>query len=136
MLRNVLICSVLSLVPFLQGCGGSSGPKAPPTGMVSGTVNLDGKPMESGEISFILPGEAPAAIPVKAGKFEGKAAIGENRVEIRSFRPGQPVMMGDKPVGEPVPQNFLPSKYNVETQFKEKIEAAGKKDLKFEVTSQ
>ncbi|HEY4259387.1 MAG TPA: hypothetical protein VGM98_04480 [Schlesneria sp.] len=90
--------------------------------------------MPDGQIVFTSPGMSGALIPIKDGKFEGKSATGEKKAEIRAFRPGTPVMMGDKP-GPAFDENYIPARYNTELKHTVKIEAAGRKDLKFDIES-
>jgi hypothetical protein len=129
------VVGVLTLTFSMTGCGASKqGPAPLVQAVVSGTINLDGKPMSEGVIVFSSPGVAGVPIPIKDGKFEGKVAAGEKRVEITAFRAGEPVMMGDKP-GPPVSENYIPARFNTESTLTAKIEAGGAKDLKFEVES-
>ncbi len=129
-----LLCGLLSVLA--GGCGREpSGPPVATIYPVSGTVMLDGQPMASGDIIFASPGQGGSPIPVKDGKFDGKVASGDKRVEIRSYRPGKPVMMGETPTGDPQPENVIPERYNVSSTLTAKIEAKETKDLKFEVTS-
>ena len=128
---------LIVLTSALIGCGpGQSGPTVAVLGEVSGTVTLDGQPMPEGEISFSAPGKGPSIITIKDGKFTGKVGEGEKRVEIRMYRPGKPIMMGDQPSPTPPePENYLPAKWNADSKLTATITAAGAKDLKFEVTS-
>ena len=127
--------AVLSCILMISGCGGAAGPKVAPTAPVSGTVNVDGKPIEDGDITFLLEGFGPNILPVKDGKFDGKANVGENSVQIRAYKKGEPIMMNGQPFGEPPKENFVAAEFNDKTTLKQKIEAAGSKDLKFDVTS-
>lgn len=132
MIRWVTGVGLLSLA--ILGCGGS-GPKPPPLAAVAGTVQLAGKPLDSGEITFLISGQAPQQLAVKDGKFDGKAMVGENHIEIRAFRPGKQMMMNDKPFGDPVKENYIAEKYNDRSALAAKVESGGAKDLKFEVES-
>lgn len=81
-----LICKVrlLSVVALLgavalTGCG----PPGIPSGTVSGTVTLEGQPVESGEISFVSSAGAAASGSITNGQFTlenslptGKYAVG------------------------------------------------------------
>ncbi|HQX49997.1 MAG TPA: hypothetical protein PLR25_08820 [Planctomycetaceae bacterium] len=116
------------------GCNGQAGPAAVTQCIVSGTVNLDGAAIPEGEITFTSPGMGGAAIPIKDGKFEGQAAVGEKRVEIRAYRDGEPVMMDGKP-GPAVRENYIPGRFNTESTLTAKVGATGAKDLKFDVES-
>ncbi len=127
---------MLSVVTFVSGCGGAAAPKVTPRVDVAGTVSLDGQPMDGidATITFSVGGgEAPAILPIKGGKFEGKAPVGDARVEIRAMRQGEPVMMGDKPVEGSGKYNFVAEEFNDKSTLTAKIPAAGAKDLKFEV---
>jgi hypothetical protein len=127
---------LLLLFVFPVGCSnGPAGKKPLPTATVAGTVQLAGKPLEDGEIKLLVQGEAPAILPIKAGKFSGNASVGENHVEIRAFRVGKPIMMNDTPVGEPVRENYVAEQFNDRSTLKAKVEAKGTSDLKFDVES-
>ena len=128
---GVSIAALWFLCIFSTGCGG--GPKAPPVASVKGTVNLDTKPMESGEIMFSLPGEVPTTLKVNGGSFSGSASIGKAKVEIRSYRPGKKNEM--YPDQEPSPENFIPIKYNTDSKLTADVTKDGANEFKFDVTS-
>jgi hypothetical protein len=69
---------------LLSGCG----PAGPRKVRVSGTVTLDGKPLNHGEIYFMVPGGGtpPDILPVADGKFEGSVTVGKKRVEVYSLK--------------------------------------------------
>lgn len=136
MRKCVYMGVVLSLTMLFLGCG-DTGPKTSPREEVAGTVTLDGQPMneKDAEISFSAPGEAPVVLPIKDGKFAGKAPKGESRVEISAYRPGEPIMMDGKPFGDPQKVNYVAEEFNLSSTLKANIAAGGAKDLKFEVTS-
>jgi hypothetical protein len=127
--QAALLCAVLVAV----GC--SSGPKPAPSTTASGTVNVDGKPLEDGEIMFSIEGKGPMILPIKGGKFEGKVNVGDNAVQIRAYKMGEPIMMDGKPFGDPVKVNYIDEKFNDKSELKSKVDAAGAKDLKFDVES-
>jgi len=127
---------IIGLLVALPGCGESK--KTTPKATVSGTVNLDGKPLDEkdgAEIAFSVGGEAPSVLPIKAGKFEGTAFAGENRIEVRAYHTVPPVMMDGKPFGDARKENYIPEKYNFKSEMKATIAAGGAKDLKFDVES-
>jgi len=70
----------LLLVPFVLVTGGCSGGKK--KGDVTGTVNLDGKPLGIGRLRFILPSGKAAeekSAEIKDGEFSVKGVpVGEN----------------------------------------------------------
>ncbi|MCI0361576.1 MAG: hypothetical protein L0211_24085 [Planctomycetaceae bacterium] len=87
-MRTVLGCLLTAAVLWQGGCSSSPG-----TAEVSGTVLLDGQPVEEGSIQFI-PVEgtkgAGAGGIIKSGNYhiprDNGVAVGRNRVELRSFR--------------------------------------------------
>jgi hypothetical protein len=134
MAKGLAIAAISACMFTLSGCGAPSGPAPVSQVTVAGTVNLDGKPMPDGQIVFTSPGMSGALIPIKDGKFEGKSGTGDKKPEIRAFRTSAPVMMGDKP-GPTVEENYIPARYNIDSKQTVKIEAAGRKDLTFDVES-
>lgn len=89
---------------------------------VTGTVNVDGAPVEQGSISFFpVDGQGPTTgAEIAAGKYVSKAPLGDCKVEIRV-----PKIVGtkklydtpDSPV-QNVMQEVLPAKYNQETELR------------------
>lgn len=127
-------CLGLCLSVFLvSGCGSKG--KGPTTTSVKGTVNLDGKPMSQGEVTFSIPGEPPQAIEVKDGKFSGNAHAGKNRVEIRQYKIGAAPTMGGVKVAEATKENILPARFNSDSQMTADVTAGGANDFKFDVAS-
>lgn len=132
---RIQFLSLLALISLSAiGCGPSA-PPVPKQGDVKGTVTLDSKPMESGEVSFVIVGQQPSLLPVTNGAFSGKAAIGANRVEVYSYRTGgAAVEMGGQKFGGDK-ENFIPAKFNVESTLKADVAQSGANDFKFDVTS-
>jgi len=81
-LRASLLVGIVSLV--LGGCGGVTENVAP-TYNVSGKVNVDGAPLESGRI-FFESADPTLGISnyaeIKNGSFSGKAASGDMKVKV------------------------------------------------------
>lgn len=127
--QAAMLCAVI----LMAGC--NPGPKPAPSTTVSGTVQVDGKPLDAGDITFAVEGRGPMLLAIKEGKFEGTVNVGENTVQIRAYKTGEPIMMDGKPFGDPVKINYIDEKYNDKTELKAKVEAAGAKDLKFDVES-
>lgn len=69
------------------GCDGG-GDKPPPYANVSGTVKIDGKPVEKGTITFSTDGRPPAALDIRNGEYSGQAMVGSNRVQVSAKRAG------------------------------------------------
>jgi hypothetical protein len=103
-LAGVLVC--------LGGCGSS----APRTCAESGTVTVDGEPLDDGEI-LLEPMEAgvgPDFGKVVDGKFAFRAKPGSKRVVIRASR----LVPGSKGLyGEALLKNYLPARYNAQSSL-------------------
>lgn len=82
MLRRLLCCGLL--LPLVIGCGGNGNP---PTENVSGTVTLDGNPVEGATVAFIPDDSA-----------NGKPAVGRTdasgKFKLTSFESGDGAMLG------------------------------------------
>jgi len=128
--RNVGGILVVGIVALHAGCGPAAVPKA----AVSGTVTLDGKPMEEGEVSFVTPGLPPELVSVRNGTFQGKVGVGSRRIEIRAYRLGKPYFMGPTKF-EPSPENYLPARFNSESNLVADVTAAGPNEYHWEVQS-
>src|SRR5689334_20819800 len=88
-----------------SGC--SKGPPPIQIAKVKGTVNIDGKPVPTGEIHFGILGEAPRVSKIAEGKFEGEAPVGENKVEVFIYKEVPTPRYPDNPTK----MNTLPEKY-------------------------
>ena len=125
-------CVVVALL-VLGGCGGS---KTTPV-KVSGTVEVDGKPLDDGSINLLGEAGTPASsFPVKNGKFEGTATPGKKKVEIYAYKQVAPTMMGDKPVEGSDKQNYLPARFNTSTTLTTEVTASGLNPSDFKVQGQ
>jgi len=122
-------CFVCVLV--LTGCTqGRTEPLA-----VSGTVDLDGKPLAEGTVTLAGEGGGvPETFNVSSGRFEGKATPGKKRVEIRAFKLGKTTKMGDEVI-EASPENYLPARFNSESKLTAEVTASGLNPSKFDVQS-
>ena len=115
------------LLLALMGCG-------PGEAAVSGTVLLDGKPLEEGNIAFRpLPATAASEAiggPIKDGKFQVKARPGLNRVEITATRivPGKVDNFGT-----PLRESLVPEKYNAQSRPDEGDRQRGKQRIHLRV---
>ena len=80
---------------------------------VSGSVTLDGKPLDKGIIYFktIATGSVDT-MNIADGKFSGEAEPGKRRVEISAFRAGA----GATPGMDAGEVNYIPAKYNTQQQ--------------------
>ena len=146
--RRVLSCllpAACCLLPaaccllLLSGCGGSDGRQS-----IEGTVTLDGKPMEKGQVNFMpLPGtQGPTAgSEIKDGKFtiaaKGGTFAGKFRVEITASRPsGKKVP--DQFSGEMVDayEQFIPERYNRQSELEAEVKADAPNRFEFAITSE
>jgi hypothetical protein len=106
---------------LLAGCGGSA---ELPKVEISGHVTYNGKPVQSGEITF-LPMDGtkspPTAAVITNGEYRtatrGNIAVGKYRVEIREFRESKNANTG---IPEPAPamiprEQLLPARFNVDS---------------------
>ena len=76
-LRFVLFLSLVTIV----GCGNKQ-----TYAKVKGTVVLNGKPLDKGEIAFTVVGRPPTFMDVVDGKFSGQAIVGENTISVSAKR--------------------------------------------------
>lgn len=123
------------------GCGGSGDGFA--HFPVRGTVQLDGRPLKAGTITFTPEGPgASGSAPVADGAFalEGADGLspGAYRVEVYSVQPtGRKVANPDDPeVQVDETRNLVDRRYNVDSTLKAEIPAGGPAaPLSFEVAS-
>lgn len=123
---------------LLVSLGCNSEPKGPPKTKISGTVNLDGKPLPEGEIAFVKVDQGVNdVLPVKDGKFAGEASIGERKVEVRAYREAKVEGAGGytPPDATATKENYIPPAYNTNSKLTAKIEEGKETPLAFDVTS-
>ena len=134
MVRWVVVLSLLGSISLL-GC--AEGKKTPPQVKVSGNVKYDGKPIASGKIVFesMTPGEIPEPLNITAGLYEGTVAAGKKKIRIYGYKAGKPYPK-DTPGGEGinVQENFVPAKYNAETELAKDVSAPGPHTFDFDLT--
>lgn len=132
---------LLALVPPAEGCsrGGRPEPKRYP---VSGTVTLDGQPLREGRVAFVTVSQGLIdALPIKDGRFSGKAAGGDRRVEFYFIKEMPYAESGYKPMpGETPPATvkvqMLPPHLNCESTFTKTVATEGKNEFTFELSTQ
>ncbi|MCI0462189.1 MAG: hypothetical protein L0Z62_34995 [Gemmataceae bacterium] len=131
MARWFLLGCVLGVLCSLTGCSKSEEPPV----TVSGTVNLDGKPLDDGSVTLFGEGGAvpEGPFPVKGGKFEGQAKPGKKKVSIHAYRPGEKTKMGDEWI-EAGNVNYLPDRFNTNSKITAEVTASGINPNKFDVT--
>jgi hypothetical protein len=126
---GLVIIAGLAIGAGLAGCRGGRGPERV---IVSGTITHNGKPIPEGEIRFVP--APPAAVPVAIAQIvdgqyrvdhHGGVPVGTHKVEIQAFHmPSKPVPLG------PAPQNYLPKRFNTDSQLKMTIESGSREITK------
>ncbi|MFM1902906.1 MAG: hypothetical protein RLZZ440_806 [Planctomycetota bacterium] len=127
----------LGLWAFLGGCGQKT--RQEKTYPVAGTVRVDEEPLKDGEIYFrVIETGSLMIVPVKEGRFAGRAPGGRNRVEINAFRevitPEGKAMYGE--LATPSRHNTIPAKYNLESNLHADVQPDGGNKFAFEVSLQ
>ncbi|MBN9118913.1 MAG: hypothetical protein J0I06_07100 [Planctomycetes bacterium] len=127
--RRAAGAALFLVLAALIGCG-KSGPKLVP---VSGTVTYDGQPLPEGTVYFkTAQTGAMDTLPVKDGKFEGSAEVGERRVEVTAYRTKVQDLNGMK--GE-IKESLVPARFNANSTLTATVKADGPNTFKFDVTS-
>lgn len=97
----------------LVGCG-------PAIGTISGTVTIDGKPLDKGSIQFsAAEGNAPPATgKIENGSYSVRTNLGKKRVQISAPKFKQvPKMKGSQEMMEIPEGDRLPAKYNIKSEL-------------------
>lgn len=126
---NVLISSLgLGLILAL-GCGGPSGPV---TVDVTGSVTIDGQPVETGTIAFTPQdgkGRTDGA-QIEGGRYEAQLVPGEKRVEITASKETGEVVDGIQTY-----VSLVPAKYNTESTLTASVTESGESTFDFALDS-
>jgi len=129
----VIVCLALAIA----GC--NSGVPEPELYAVSGDVLLDGKPMESGEVTFVSVADGIRdTLKVNGGKFAGNVQAGERKIEIRSYKPQNEdggMYAASAAMGEPSMINVVDAKYNRESDISATVSTSGENTYSFEAKS-
>ena len=127
-----IVAGSLGLLVLFSGCE----PPPPPVYPVSGTVNLDGKPMAEGEIAFVSQQDAIRdTLPVRDGKFQGEIRAGQRKVEIAAYREERQgvEMYGDE---APISRiNYVDPKFHSDSKLVASVNTSSANEYKFDVTS-
>jgi hypothetical protein len=125
---SVRIMSVWAVfvVMCLAGCGGGE-----KTYKVSGTVTFDGKPVESGTISFesAAGGAGVASSGITGGKYELQSKAGKKKVQITASRP----LPGKEKEPTPPMESYIPVKYNTMTELTKEVSASAENRFDFDL---
>ncbi len=117
------------VIGLTLGCGGSNSRISIEETPVKGSVTVDGKALAEGEIYFIVSGYAPNIIPIANGEYAGKAKVGSNRIEIRSWKEGPP--LSTDTTKQPTKVNTIPSDYNDSSKLTAEVQSKGENNFKF-----
>jgi hypothetical protein len=132
--RTLLAASAaLLLLGLTAGCGG------PPRAKVSGTVTLDGQPVESGTISFYPTANSgpTAGGGIENGRYTLEASPGEMTVVISANKVvGKHKMFDtkDSPVVDKVAE-VIPERYNKTSELKVTLKPGVNDEVNFELTT-
>jgi hypothetical protein len=123
----LLLCALLPL----SGCDDAK------IGEVSGTVTVDGSPMDAGSITFVpVDGKtSTAGGEIKNGHYSVKVPIGKMKVSIsmpRESRKKKLYNTPDSPVGT-MYEEGLPAKYNGKTELELEVKS-GRNPKNWELT--
>jgi hypothetical protein len=139
--KRLLMILVPSVIPLVFGCSRGGGANR---GAISGTVNLDGKPVEQGSILFTPVEDTRGSVAggeITDGRYQLPAkigpAVGRNRVQIRAMRKtGKMVPKAFGHPGEMVPERVeaIPARFNSKSALEVEIKP-GDNTADFDVSS-
>ncbi|WDI39740.1 hypothetical protein [Bremerella sp. P1] len=130
MVTRFSLCFLLVGLLLSLGCTAQS--NEPQRLPVSGSVSLDGKPLDKGVIYFKTVSKGSVdALDIVAGKFSGEVEPGERRVEISAFRTAS----GGTPGMDAGEVNYIPAKYNNKSTLKANVTQGQANEFDFAVTS-
>lgn len=122
------------VVGVLAGCGSHEGPVVY---KATGTVTFDGKPVETGRITFkgTNATDRTYAADITNGAYTLELEAGPKIVEITASRliPGKFDNSNGKP--EPVGEMYIPKIYNAQSQLKAEVKDGGENVFPFELKS-
>ena len=119
----MIIALAVMLLAITVGCG-QSGPKTYP---VSGTVTLDGAPLQNGKIFLVDPDMRLDSDvgDIVDGRFEFRAKPGMKRVELRAVRETGEISH----FGGPVTEEALPAHYNSASELTEEVTSDARQNV-------
>lgn len=135
--RRVGSAAVLSIgilgLALAGGCGGQT--KA----QVSGTITLDGVPVENGVIQFYPTGGAgqTAGGGIENGKYKVEASVGEMTVTVTASKVVGKQKLYDTPDSPVVDKvvEVIPDEYNKVSTLKVTLKAGANQNVDFELKS-
>lgn len=137
---KAFLASIALIGVAVSGCGRRDGPTRKLV-IVSGTVTLDGQPLDQGEVHFVSSDSRTAgegyfidACIVKQGAFKGKTSAGERIVQIWSFKASDAApdpITGDKPL----PINVIPARFSESSKLTAIVSDSGSNSFTFDISS-
>ena len=136
---HAMRCVSAIVLAGIVGCGSAKGDRA----AVSGHVTYDGAPLQSGQIVFEPVGQGRMAIAqIVDGQYaiaaERGPTVGDYVVRITASRPTGEMASAGATGGDelrPVYEQYLPSKYNDQSELSIKIDAVSVVEHDFELHS-
>ena len=129
--KNTLL--LIALLAFLIGGCDRSPPMAP----VSGTVTLDGEPLDDAIVELDAGDGTPAtSLDIRNGAFSGDVLLGKKTLRFFAMRPTKPdPTLSPSDVQAPV-ENILPDRYSLNSTEQIDVPSAGLSDLSYQLTSE
>lgn len=99
---------------------------------VTGTVKVDGKPVALGVIGFEpeVASEHSATAEIRDGVYAIDSPQGLRRISIMAYRPAK----GLGPDGKPYQEQYLPAKFNLESDRTLEVDSTPMVDQNFDLT--
>lgn len=114
--RTLSLCLLFAILGNLTGCSSDS-----QHGTVTGSVTLDGQPLEVGVIRFTPANGQAAAVEanISAGQFTARVPVGQSRVMVTSPKvvgKRKAYQTADSPTVDVVEER-LPARYNAKSEL-------------------
>ncbi len=130
---GILTIGLASLTIIAAGCG----EKQIPTVTVSGKVTYDGKPLPAGQIAFVTTSTKPIRFyggEIKDGAYTAKSEVGDMIIKIAAERDvAGKFLEGADGTKVAVRQNYIPAKFNEQSELKYKVPSGGASDANFDL---
>ncbi|WP_169976909.1 hypothetical protein [Tautonia rosea] len=140
--HQVATMALLALTISVAGCGGGDGLDRQ---AVTGTVTLDGQPLETGLITFdpaSATAETSTATEIVNGTYTFSSQTGPVPGEYRVVINSSGGEMVEPPAGQapgdtylPPPEEKVPRKYNSQTTLTATVASGSNEPINFELTS-
>ncbi len=128
--------SLIACISLLVGCGPSGRPKIE-TAPVSGSVQVDGKPLANAKVNFLTKEYAGIAETDASGNFQMEAQPGENTVYIVKYTDPNfdETMIGGSDTPGSAPKQLLPEKFSdaAKSELKFTVPDSGSTDANFDL---